>query len=102
MTRRHLIIGLAVLVALVGSVSVISAGKKVAYWLPALGDGSPNSTGAVARRSENVSSALADFFAAHTGLFAGGLGGLLALGVALFLQRSFAHRQPTQIEGNQA
>ena len=31
-----------------------------------------------------------------------GLGGLLALGVALFLQRSFAHRQPTQIEGNQA
>ncbi len=87
---------------LAGGLLLASGIYLVAYWLPALGDGSPNSTGAVARRSENVSSALADFFAAHTGLFAGGLGGLLALGVALFLQRSFAHRQPTQIEGNQA
>lgn len=55
MTRRHLVIGLAVLVALVGSVSVISAGKKadesagpqVAVGKPAgsqPADGEPGST----------------------------------------------------------
>lgn len=80
---------------LAGGLLLASGIYLVAYWLPALGDGSPNATGSVARRSEQVSSALADFFAAHTALFAAALGALLALGAALALQRRAFHRQPT-------
>ncbi len=80
---------------LAGGLLLASGIYLVAYWLPALGDGSPNATGSVARRSEQVSSALADFFAAHTGLFAAALGALLALGAALALQRWASQRQPS-------
>ncbi len=80
---------------LAGALLLASGLYLVAYWLPALDDGAASSGGAVARRSEQITSALADFFSGHTGLFAAGLVALLALGAALSLQRWTSHRQPT-------
>lgn len=80
---------------LAGVLLLLSGLYLVAYWLPALGDGSPNSTGSLARESERISSALADFFAAHTGIFALTLAVLLALGAALGAQRWFARPAST-------
>ncbi len=83
---------------LAGALLLLSGLYLVAYWLPALGDGSPNPTGALASRSERISSTLAAFFAAHTGVFAVGLAFLLAVGAALSVQRWLARRRlkPTQ------
>jgi len=78
---------------LAGALLLLSGLYLVAYWLPALGDGSPNATGALASGSERISSTLADFFAAHTGVFAGMLAFLLALGGALSAQRWLARRR---------
>ena len=80
---------------LAGALLLISGLYLVAYWLPTLRESAPGSGGAVARRSEQVSSALADFFAANTGLFAIGLAVLLVLGAALSFHRWASHRQPT-------
>ncbi|MCA1703342.1 MAG: cytochrome C biogenesis protein [Actinobacteria bacterium] len=84
---------------LAGSLLLLSGLYLAAYWLPALGDDSPNSTGALASRSQRISSTLADFFAAHTGVFAVGLAVLLALGAALGAQRWLAHRRMNPIQG---
>lgn len=80
---------------LAGGLLLASGLYLVAYWLPALGDGAPNSRSAVARGSEQVSASLADFFAGHAGLFAAGLAVLIAFGAALNLQRWASHRRPT-------
>ena len=79
---------------LAGGLLLVSGLYLVAYWLPALGDGTPNSTGTVAQASERISSALADFFATHTALFAVLLAGLVLLGAAVALYRSGMPRQP--------
>lgn len=80
---------------LAGGLLVASGLYLIAYWLPALGAGAPGSGGAVARRSEQISSALGDFFAQHTGLFAAALVALLAFGAALSLQRWASARETT-------
>ncbi len=79
---------------LAGGLLLASGLYLVAYWLPALGDGSATSGGAVARSSERVSSSLADFFAEQTLLFAVLLAALLVVGAAVLLRRSVADRQP--------
>ncbi len=84
---------------LAGALLVVSGVYLVAYWLPALASGTPNRAGAVATRTERVSSALADFFAAHTAIFAATLAAVLLLGAALGLQRHLAHRRPRRTEG---
>ncbi|MBA2637382.1 MAG: cytochrome C biogenesis protein [Solirubrobacterales bacterium] len=84
---------------LAGALLLLSGLYLTAYWLPALGDGSPNSTGALASRSERISSALADFFAAHTGVFAAALAVLLAAGAGLAAQRGLARRRINQTQG---
>jgi cytochrome c biogenesis protein CcdA len=70
---------------LAGALLLVSGVYLVIYWLPALGNGTPNSTSDLARRSTRISSTLADFFAAHTTAFAVGLGVLLVAGAALFI-----------------
>lgn len=77
-----------------GGLLLISGLYLIAYWLPALGNGSPNSTGGLATAGERISSTLADFFAAHTTLFAALLAGVLLLATVLGVQRSIANRQP--------
>ncbi len=83
---------------LAGVLLVLSGMYLVAYWLPALGNGSPNATGGVAARTERVSSALSDFFAAHTAIFAAILAAMLALGAVLSLHRRLAGREPDTTE----
>lgn len=85
---------------LAGALLLLSGVYLVAYWLPALGDGAPNSTGSLARRSEFISSGLADFFAAHTGIFAVALAVLLACGTVLAAQRHFARRSINSRQGS--
>jgi cytochrome c-type biogenesis protein len=83
---------------LAGALLLVSGLYLVAYWLPALSDGSPNSSGSLANRSERISSALADFFATHTGGFAVALAVLLACGAALTAHHRLGRRSidPTQ------
>lgn len=77
---------------LAGALLVLSGVYLAAYWLPALGSGSPNSQGEVATRTGRISAALADFFADHTTVFVAALGSMLALGVALAIHRHLGHR----------
>lgn len=75
-----------------GALLVVSGVYLVGYWLPALTQGTPNSTGTVATQTERISSALADFFAAHTAIFAATLAAVLVLGAALAAQRHVGRR----------
>lgn len=84
---------------LAGMLLVLSGLYLVAYWLPALGSGSPSPTGGVAAGTERVSSVLSDFFAAHTAIFAAVLAAMLALGAVLSLHRRLSGRRPETTKG---
>lgn len=75
-----------------GTLLVVSGASLAGYLLPALGSGTPNATGEVAARTERISSALADFFATHTAIFAATLAAVLVLGAALAAQRHVGRR----------
>jgi cytochrome c-type biogenesis protein len=83
---------------LAGALLVVSGLYLVGYWLPALGSGTPNSTGEVAAWTERISSALADFFATNTTIFAVTLAAVLVLGAALIVQRHVGRRPPPRTE----
>lgn len=82
-----------------GALLALSGVYLVLYWLPALGGDSAAADSGLARASERVSSALAEFFNANTSLFAVGLALLSLLGAGLLFQRRAAaghQRQPQQ------
>lgn len=78
-----------------GALLLISGAYLIAYWAPALGQGTPASGSAIARRSTTISASLADFFAAHTTLFATLLAVMSVLGIGL----TWATRQPPAAPG---
>lgn len=79
---------------LAGGLLLLSGLYLVIYWLPALRNGTPNSTGPLATGGEHISTALADFFAAHTTIFVAVLAAMLLIGALLILQRHLSHRPP--------
>lgn len=72
-----------------GALLTVSGGYLLTYWLPAVTSGHAASTGALARSSTRVSSALAAFFSSHTTLFAVALGVLAAVGLVAAVRRRF-------------
>jgi cytochrome c biogenesis protein CcdA len=68
---------------LAGALLMLAGAYLVLYWLPALGDDAPQSSGALARASSHISARLSDFFAAHTTLFALVLVALIVVGAML-------------------
>lgn len=76
---------LPVIGRIAGGLLALSGVYLILYWLPALGGGSAASDSWAARASERVSSALAEFFLANTGVFAAVLAGVSVLGAGLLL-----------------
>lgn len=84
---------------LAGGLLLLSGIYLVIYWLPALSNGAPSSTSALARPSSHISFALAGFFAAHTTAFAAALGIVLIVGTALVVAgRRGAQTNPARRE----
>lgn len=73
---------------LAGALVLLSGAYLIAYWLPAVGGGRPASDSWAARSSAQVTSSLADFFAAHTGAFAILLAVFGAIAVGVVVQRT--------------
>ena len=84
-----------------GALLLVSGAYLVAYWLPTLGSGTATSDSWAARLTRGVSSALADFFGLHTGVFALGLGALVVLGSGVMALNARARRRTntTDAEG---
>ena len=84
-----------------GALLLVSGAYLVAYWLPTLGSGTAASDSWAARLTRGVSSALADFFGLHTGVFALGLGALVVLGSGVMALNARGRRRTntTDAEG---
>jgi cytochrome c-type biogenesis protein len=76
---------LPVVSRIAGGLLALSGVYLVLYWLPALGGGNAASDSWMARTSEGISSALAEFFRSNTTAFAVALAGLVPVGTGLLI-----------------